>query len=139
MHVVNNTLRTLRYVWASPYSLVGLLFSVPALLLGAEARVNAGTLEVAGGRFGLWLARFPRLLRFSAVTIGHVVLGQSHELLASVRAHERVHVRQYEHWGPLFVPLYCGASMVQLLLGHNPRYANRFEREAYSAHPPVRT
>jgi len=139
MQDVNRTLRILRYVWVSPYSLVGLLISLPALLLGATARVNDGTLEVAGGRFGLWLARFPRVLRFNAITIGHVILSQNHALLASVNAHERVHVRQYERWGILFVPLYCCASLVQLVLGHSPHYANCFEREAYSVEPPAKT
>ena len=135
MLIVDRALRILGYVWASPYSLVGLLFVLPALLLGATARVNDGTLEVAGGRFGLWLSSFPRVLRFSAVTMGHVILGESHALLASVSAHEHVHVRQYERWGILFVPVYCGASLMQLLRGRSPHFANRFEREAYTTAP----
>lgn len=135
MQVVSRALRVLRYVWASPYSLLGLLLSLPAFLFGATARVNAGTLEVAGGRFGSWLSRFPRAFRFSAVTLGHVILSESHAVLASVSAHERVHVRQYERWGILFGPLYCAASLLQLALGRSPHFSNRFEREAYSAAP----
>jgi len=135
MQTVSRASRMLRYVWASPYSLVGLLLSLPALMLGATARVNDGALEVAGGRFGLWLSSFPRVLRFSAVTMGHVILGENHALLASVSAHERVHVRQYERWGILFVPVYCGVSLVQLVRGRSPHFANRFEREAYTTAP----
>lgn len=133
MQVFTHAFRMVRYAWASPYSLLGLLLSLPALLLGATAHVNDGTLEVAGGRFGSWLSRLPRAFRFSAVTLGHVILSENRASLTSVRAHERVHVRQYERWGILFVPLYCGASLVQLALGRSPHFANRFEREAYSA------
>ena len=39
-------------MWAFPYSLVGLLLLLVALLLGATIRVCYGTLEVAGGRLG---------------------------------------------------------------------------------------
>lgn len=132
MQIAGHASRALRYVWASPYSLLGLLLALTAILLGATARVNAGTLKVAGGRFGLWLSRFPRPLRFSAVTIGHIILGESHAVLESVSAHEHVHVRQYERWGILFVPAYCCASLFQLVRGRSPHFANPFEKEAYA-------
>jgi hypothetical protein len=41
-----------------------------------------------------------------------------------------VHVRQYEHWGPLFVPAYLAASLWALLRGRDPYYHNWFEMEA---------
>jgi hypothetical protein len=120
----------LQYAWAAPCSLVGLLLTLVALLSGATARVDGGTLEVAGGRFGPRITRLPRGLRFSAITFGHVILGVSHASLAIHRAHEHVHVRQYERWGVLFFPLYCGSSLAQLLRGRNPYLDNHFEREA---------
>jgi hypothetical protein len=123
----------LRYAWAAPCSLVGLLLTLVALLSGATARFDGGSLEVAGGRFGPRISRLPRGLRFSAITFGHVILGVSHASLAIHRAHEHVHVRQYERWGILFFPLYCGSSLVQLLRGCNPYLDNRFEREARCA------
>ena len=124
--------RVFRYVWASPYSLVGLLLLLVALPLGATIRICDGALEVAGGRFGVWVSRLPLALRFSAITFGHVIVGVNHASLASVSAHEHVHVRQYERWGVLFIPLYCGASLLQLFRGRNPHLENCFEREAYA-------
>ena len=50
---------------------------------------------------------------------------------AGVRAHELVHVRQYERWGPLFVPAYLAASAWMLVSGRDPYYDNHFERAAY--------
>lgn len=41
--------------------------------------------------------------------------------------HELVHVRQYELWGPLFVPIYLIASLWAGLRGGNAYRDNRFE------------
>lgn len=125
------------YAWAAPCSLVGLLLALVSLLTGATARVDEGILEVAGGRIGRWVCRLPRSIRFSAITFGHVILGVSHASLAIHRAHEHVHVRQYEQWGILFFPLYCGSSLIQLLRGRNPYLDNRFEREARTCAPQM--
>jgi len=110
--------------------MAGLMLALPALLSGATAHVTAGALEVAGGRLGRAASRLPRALRFSAITFGHVILAVDHESLAPLRAHEQVHVRQYERWGPLFVPLYLGSSLAQLAAGRHPYLHNCFEREA---------
>ena len=123
----------LRYAWAAPCSFVGLLLTLVAILSGATARIDGGALEVAGGRISPWVSRLPRGLRFSAITFGHVILGVSHASLAIHRAHEHVHVRQYEQWGVLFFPLYCGSSLIQFLRGRNPYMDNHFEREARCA------
>jgi hypothetical protein len=90
-----------------------------------------GILEVAGGRLGPALSFLPRLLRFDAITFGHVVIGVDHEVLANWRAHERVHVRQYERWGLFFIPVYLTSSAWQILCGRNPYWHNHFERQAY--------
>lgn len=126
------TLRALRYAWAAPCSLVGLLLALAALASGSTARGIEGTLEVAGGRIPQSVSRLPRALRFSAITFGHVILGVSHAALEFHRSHEHVHVRQYERLGILFFPLYCGSSLVQLVRGRNFYLDNRFEREARS-------
>jgi hypothetical protein len=47
------------------------------------------------------------------------------------RAHERVHVRQYERWGPLFLPSYLFLSLYMYLRGCDPYRDNPFEREAF--------
>jgi hypothetical protein len=44
-----------------------------------------------------------------------------------------VHVRQYERWGPAFLPAYLLSSLLQLLRGRNPYRENHFERQAYAA------
>jgi hypothetical protein len=119
-----------RYLWAAPNSLAGLLLAAIACCTGASVRRIDGTLEVAGGRLARLVARPPRLFRFSAITFGHVILGLDHALLARVRAHEQVHVRQYERWGPLFIPLYLASSLLEALRGRDPYHANQFEQQA---------
>lgn len=135
---MNQAIRFAKYCWAAPYSLLGLLFGVLAVLSGATARRTAGALEFGGGLLGRLLTRLPPKLSFSAITFGHVILGVDHRTLAEMRAHEQVHVRQYERWGLLYVPAYLLSSMVELLRGRNPYLDNYFERQAY-AQAPSRT
>jgi hypothetical protein len=121
--------RLLAYAWAAPYSLLGLLLGLPAMLFGGRAQIREGAVEFWPG------ARLPGLrapFGFTAITFGHVILGMDEATLAAVRAHEQVHVRQYERWGPLFVPAYLLSSLVQLLRGRRPYRDNRFEREAFA-------
>lgn len=124
--------RLFAYSWASPYSLLGLAFGLVALLLGARAHVREGTLEFGGGWLGARLARRPAPFCFTAIAFGHVILGIDEAALGAVRAHEQVHVRQYERWGPLFGPAYLLSSLAQLLRGRRPYLDNCFEREAYA-------
>ena len=77
------------------------------------------------------MARLPAPFGFSAITFGHVILAVDHATLAAVRAHEQVHVRQYERWGIFFFPAYLLSSLVQLARGRRPYLDNYFEREAY--------
>jgi hypothetical protein len=65
-----------------------------------------------------------------ALTLGHVVLGRNAQVLELTRAHERIHVRQYECWGPFFVPAYCLASAYAFARHRHPYFDNRFELEA---------
>ena len=66
------------------------------------------------------------------MTLGHVVLGRDLMALNFSRAHERIHVRQCERWGPLFLPAYLLASAWLWLRGRDPYLDNPFEREAYA-------
>jgi hypothetical protein len=125
-------LRLFAYAWAAPYSLLGLTVGLLALLFGARARMREGALEFGGGWLGVRLSRLPEPFCFSAITFGHVILGVDEAALAGARAHEQVHVRQYERWGPFFIPAYLLSSLAQLLRGRRPYLDNRFEREAYS-------
>jgi hypothetical protein len=119
-----------RYLWAAPATAVGLVLALIVLLTGARLQVVDGILEVAGGRLVAILSRLPGSLRFGAITFGHVIVGVDRAELKRSRAHEQVHVRQYERWGILFFPLYLGSSLGQLLRGRRPYRDNRFEREA---------
>ena len=123
--------RLLRYCWTSPATTVGLLLSVPAWSLGARGRVVDGVLEVGGGHLHGLVARLPRAMQFAAITFGHVIIGVDHNVLARLRSHEHVHVRQYERWGILFFVLYAGSSLLALMRGQHPYWHNHFEREAY--------
>lgn len=122
----------IRYAWASPATVVGLLFSFIAMSVGATPRVVNGVIEVAGGRLHSLLSLLPPCARFAGITFGHVVIGLDHQILSRIRAHELVHVRQYERWGVFFFPLYIGSSLVQLFRGRHPYLDNAFEREAHA-------
>ncbi len=126
------TSRAIAYLWALPTTVVGLLFTLPALLTGGGLRVVNGVLEVHGGFVSLFLRRCTPLRGgASAMTLGHVVLGRDRQLLDATRKHERVHVRQCERWGPLFLPAYVLAAAVLKLRGRRPYEDNPFEREAF--------
>ena len=73
-------MRMLRYFWAAPTTLVGLLL-VPLALVGrGRVAVVGGVLEASGGLLDILLRRFT-LLRggVSALTLGHVVLARNHQ------------------------------------------------------------
>lgn len=121
----------LSYAWASPNTAVGLAFGLLAILFGARTRVEQGTLEFSGGSLGALFAAPWLACPFRAVTLGHVILATDAETLDCARAHEQVHVRQYEQWGPLFLPAYAASSLWQLACGRHCYRDNWFERQAY--------
>ena len=124
----------MRVAWAAPATLIGLALALPALIAGASANIVDGVVEIGGGRLGRLAAS--RRSRFRAITFGHVILGVDQATLARLRAHEHVHVRQYERWGALFFPLYIGSSAMQWLRGRDPYRDNHFEREAFAHRGP---
>lgn len=121
----------LSYAWASPNSLIGLVIGGALILLGARAHRVAGVLEVAGGLIGTLLGPKKVALPWRAMTLGHVILGIDEAALRQSRAHEHVHVRQYEQWGPFFLPAYVVSSLWQLACGRHCYRDNWFERQAY--------
>lgn len=132
-------LRALAWLWALPNTLIGLPLLALAAATGGRAAWVDGAFEAYGGWIRWALARLPLGSRdCAAVTLGHVVLGSSREALDLVRAHERVHVAQCEHWGPLFLPAYAVASLWAGLHGADPYRDNLFEREAYAIADPTR-
>jgi hypothetical protein len=120
------------YPWAFPVTLAGLALAVLARASGGALAVHTGVLEVCGGWPGRVLQRgFPFSGPVAAMTLGHVVLGVSAQALAATRAHERVHVRQFERWGLLLLVLYPLAGAVAWLRGGDAYRDNYFERAAY--------
>ncbi len=121
----------LKLIWAAPGSLAGLVLS-PWF---RRRRLTHGILLCEG-------ADWPRRMRwpYRAITLGHVVLSVD-VLDEPTLQHELVHVRQFERWGPLFMPLYLLASAYALGRGRHPYRDNRFEvaakRPAHSV-PGVR-
>jgi len=117
-------------VWASPWTLLGLLVGAVGLATGGRTQRRGTVVEFYGGLVAWLLAHFPGMP--GAMTLGHTVLGRTAAMLDVARRHELIHVRQYERWGPLFVPAYLLCSGVQWLRGKDPYRDNPFEREAYA-------
>ena len=118
-----------RYLWALSNTLVGLLF-LPAAGRGGVQVVD-GVLEVHGPLSARFLRTFvPLPGGAAAITFGHIVLGRDRLSLEVSRAHERVHVRQCERWGPAFIPAYLLAGAWASLRGRGAYEGNWFEREA---------
>jgi hypothetical protein len=128
-------IKLLAYAWALPTTALGLLF-VPDALLTGEVRRVAGVLEVHGRLARFFLTRCTLLEGgASAMTLGHVVIGRDRRLLETSRSHERVHVRQCERWGPLFIPAYLAFGAIAWVRGLRAYDDNPFEREAYGETP----
>ena len=132
--LLHASLRVLAVVWASPTTLIGLLFLSVGVATGGRAARVRGVLEAHGGWLRWALTRLPvGRGGAAAVTLGHVVLATSAAALAATRTHERAHVAQCERWGPLFLPAYAIASLSALARGADAYRGNRFEREAIAA------
>lgn len=92
--------RVIAYLWTSPNTVLGLVLGLLSL---QTPRLQDGIVVFDRARRG-FLALFSRT-RFDAITFGHVVLSAV-PLRGTHLEHERVHVRQYEMLGPLFLPVY---------------------------------
>jgi len=119
------------WLWASPASLIGLSIGGVGLCTGGQVRRVGPTLEFWGGMVTSLMNS--RLVHARGMTLGHVVIGVSGPTLESIRSHEWVHVRQYERWGPFFIPAYLTSSALLWLAGRRPYWDNPFEIEAYDA------
>ena len=110
-------MKWIRVLWAAPWSAFGALLG----LTFRSRRVYRGVLLCEGA---LW----PRRIgwRYRAIAFGHVVLCID-EIDDLTLAHELAHVRQYERWGPFFIPAYLLASVAAKLRGGNAYRDNQFE------------
>ncbi|MBN2476537.1 MAG: hypothetical protein JXB62_18125 [Pirellulales bacterium] len=124
-----------KLIWASPWTALGLSVGLLGLATGGHAQRRGRVIEFHGGAVTWLMERLPGARFAVAMTLGHTVLGRSAAMLDVSRAHELVHVRQYELWGPLFVPVYLLCSAVLWIRGKDPHRANPFERQAYDEAP----
>ncbi len=118
-------------IWASPYTLLGLVLGMVGLTTGGHARVRGRVIEFYGGGVKWLLQQFFFGQGALALTLGHTVLGQTGAALDISRDHELVHVRQFERWGPLMGPAYLGCSLMHWVMGRRPYRDNPFERQAF--------
>jgi len=129
---INTFLRLLAILWASPYTLLGLLLGAIGLCTGGRARMRGRVVEFYGGGVKWFLEQCFFGEGAMAMTLGHTILGQTEAALDISRAHELVHVRQYEQWGPFMGPAYLGCSLALWLMGRRPYRDNPFERQAFA-------
>jgi hypothetical protein len=125
-------MRWFHYIWAFPGTFLGLALLPLAYCSGGRCRIVRGCVEIHGGIVTRLLQRgLPFAGSAAAMTLGHVILGCDATCLEISRDHEHVHVRQYERWGPLFIPAYFAASLYIYLRGGDAYLDNPFEREAF--------
>lgn len=133
--LIRRLIRAGAYLWASPWTLFGALLGLCGLCSGGGFQSRLGVLEFHGGICAWLLRKAPLSGGAAAITFGHTVLARSEADLDYTRAHERVHVEQYERWGPFFVPAYLLCSAWLLFRRKSPYWDNPFEREAYARAP----
>ena len=119
-----------KLLWASPCSVVGLALTMGIVLFGGRARLRAGALEVTYRQSQAGCGNLARALPFRGIVFGHVILAVTAEDLRNIGPHERVHVEQYERWGPFFFVAYGASSLWQLFNARSPYWSNHFEVQA---------
>jgi hypothetical protein len=120
-------------IWAAPATLLGLSLGMLALFTGGTARRVGRVVEIHGGLAKTFLERFPG--EPIAMTLGHTVIGRTQAGLDITRAHELVHVKQYERWGVFMLPAYLACSLCLWLIGRDPYRDNPFEKQAFREAP----
>jgi len=124
--------KLIAYAWVAPNTALGLLLGLVMISLGGRVHFIDGVAEFHGGWVGNFFASRSHPFCFGAITVGHVILATCHNELSALRAHEHVHVRQYERWGIFFLPAYALSSMWELCNGRNGYWNNCFEKQAYA-------
>jgi hypothetical protein len=123
-------LKIAKLVWAAPCSVIGLVLAMLPLALGGKAKWSDGALEVTYRQSQAHCGSLASKLPFRGIVFGHVIIAVTCEELQRIGPHERVHVEQYERWGPLFFFVYGASGVWQLLKGRNPYWHNHFEIQA---------
>ena len=133
--------RTLRAWLARPFRFRDWWRSLPGDLLGLMVMFGCGipapTREHVAGDVAAVLVEDPRVERWfraqlipvRAQTLGRYVFARE-SVPADMLVHECEHIRQWERFGPLYLPLYFGSSGIALLRGRRPYWDNHFEAAA---------
>ncbi len=124
-------MKILRYIWALPNTLLGILFIPFVFFASGGIKIVDGVLEIHGRLISFILKHcLPIRGGVSALTLGHVILGRDHDSLSINRCHEHAHVKQYEMLGPVFLPVYLAASLWAWIKGRGAYKGNYLERKA---------
>ncbi|MGH8908011.1 MAG: hypothetical protein ACRD0K_16220 [Egibacteraceae bacterium] len=115
--------RALAYVWASPISLVGLVAGA-ATAVRPTRREGVLLFPHARGITG-WVLR---KRHYAAGTFGHVVVC-TRDPEPSLMAHELIHTRQAERFGPLMAPVYLGLLAIYRYRRHPMERAARLAEQ----------
>jgi hypothetical protein len=127
---IHSALPLLKILWAFPCTLVGLVLIAIVILLRGKVRRVQGCVEATLRKCLDNCKPIEKSLSYRAITFGHVIIAVTEEELERLRAHELVHVRQYERWGIFFFPAYLASSLWQLLRRRRAYWDNYFEVQA---------
>ena len=120
-----------RNLWrALPGDLLGLIGMRGCGISGPTREVAAGDVVavlVEDPRVGRWFR--VHLMPVRAQTLGRYVFARE-AVTQDVLAHECEHIRQWQRFGPLYLPLYFGSSALASLRGRPAYWDNRFEAAA---------
>lgn len=129
--------KILGYVWASPVTLVGLVYALPFAVAGWykwHGRIDDGLVWRVGPSAPVWLKKL--WMKWSGHAIGNVVvLNVDPDKKEQVVQHELVHVRQVMRLG-VFQPIVYGINLVAIKFGcetSDPYFSNPFEVDARRA------
>jgi hypothetical protein len=115
--------RALAYAWASPISLIGLVVGAAAAVRPTR-REGVLLFPHARGITGWVLRKW----RYAAGTFGHVVVCTC-DPSPPLMAHELIHTRQAERFGPLMAPVYLGLLAVYRYRHHPMERAARLAEQ----------
>jgi len=118
------------YLWVSPWTVVGLSVLLVPKIGRRNIRIHRGTIGIFGPGIERMMNLAPVEGGASAMAVGHTILARDEQAWLSTFRHELVHVRQYQWFGPFFVPAYFLESFWQWYRGRHPYLDNRFEVQA---------
>lgn len=119
------------WIWPLPWTLLGLAIGVICRIGGGRVSLYRGTIVCYGTWLEWLLRRVPIPGGAAAITLGQVILARTESAMLKSHDHELVHVRQYQRWGPFFVPAYFLVSLWLCWRGRDFYRENPFEKEAF--------